>query len=280
MFSSFLSSFTCAACRLLIYHTFIAKYIVNSKCCIKFSQKAAKLYGLVLCCSSLLVPHNVLMAQSGLNCDSRVARAAAAAAAELARSLARNVDKWVSFVLSEFLASNRFVRSCQLRYLRALTRTLSLAFVCLPQTHTRSLSLSCSLRSQCKAAASCIIYACLQLPLPSSSSSSSLLRCLSQKHSDRGIVSAQGTLENQCSSLPRRVRLCTASPAQTLLCLVVSQSHCEKNVKYVSQQYTNDNNLKRAAKRTTGLSRTIFKTKNKTHNQKFNKTYKLFSFKT
>lgn len=222
-----------------------------------------------------LVPHNVLMAQSGLNCDSRVARAAAAA--ELARSLARNVDKWVSFVLSEFLAPNRFVRSCQLHYLRALTRTLSLAFVCLSRKHTLSLALS-SVTMQGRR----FVYY-LRLPAAaaaSSSSSSLLLRCLSQKHSDRGIVSAQGTLENQCSLLPRRVRLCTASPAQTLLCLVVSHSHCEKNVKYVSQQYTNDNNLKRAAKRTTGLSRTIFKTKNKTHNQKFNKTYKLFSFET
>lgn len=164
-----------------------------------------------------LVPHNVLMAQSGLNCDSRVARAAAAAA-ELARSLARNVDKWVSFVLSEFLASNRFVRSCQLRYLRALTRTLSLAFVCLPQTNTNTRSLSLALSSVTMQGRRFVYYLRLPAAAAASSSSSSLLRCLSQKHSDRGIVSAQGTLENQCSSLPRRVRLCTASPAQTLLC--------------------------------------------------------------
>lgn len=137
MFSSFLSSLTCAACWLLIYHTFIAKYIVNSKCCIKFSQKAAKLYGLVLCCSSLLVPHNVLMAQSGLNCDSRVVRAAAAA--ELARSLARNVDKWVSFVLSEFLAPNRFVRSCPAA-LSESAHPHALSGFRLPVTKTYSLS--------------------------------------------------------------------------------------------------------------------------------------------
>lgn len=158
---------------------------------------------------------------------------------------------------------------------RSPARSLWLSFACHKHTHTRSLSLVLS--SVTMQGRRFVYY--LRLPA-AAASSSSLLRCLSQKHSDRGIVSAQGTLENQCSSLPRRVRLCTASPAQTLLCLVVSHSHCEKNVKYVSQQYTNDNNLKRAAKRTTGLSRTIFKTKNKTHNQKFNKTYKLFSFET
>lgn len=59
-------------------------------------------------------------------------------------------------------------------------------------------------------------------------------RWLSQKHSDRGIVSARGTLGNQCSSLPRRVRLCS-KPSTDCISLSLSlwdtQPHCEKERK-------------------------------------------------
>lgn len=84
-------------------------------------------------------------------------------------------------------------------------------------------------------------------------------RSCSGKHSDRGIVNALPAQLNQCSSLPRRVRLSTST--QHRLCLTFWPTVCHD----LKERKPCDNNLKRAAKRATGLSRTIFKNKKNTH---------------
>lgn len=116
--------------------------------------------------------------------------------------------------------------ACQLLYLSALSHTLPLFYFHTHALSAYSLSLLLSLGSQCKAVScrvvSWIIYACL--------CSCRRRRWLSQKHSDRGIVSARGTLENQCSSLPRRVRLCS-KPSTDCIPLSLSLSTCEKERK-------------------------------------------------
>lgn len=121
---------------------------------------------------------------------------------------------WVSS-LSEPVCSPP---ACQLLYLSALSHTLPLFYFHTLALSAYSLSLLLSLGSQCKAV-SCRVVDYLRLPLQ--------LPSLSQKHSDRGIVSARGTLENQCSSLPRRVRLCSKPSTD---CIPLSLT-LRKNVK-------------------------------------------------
>lgn len=130
-------------------------------------------------------------------------RASCSTERERVRARKYLVDKWVSFLFEWVLSCSFSLRTGLLSFClpaalseRALAHTPSLL---LP--HLLSLCLlSLSLGSQCKAV-SCRVVDYLRLPLQ--------LPSLSQKHSDRGIVSARGTLENQCSSLPRRVRLCS-----------------------------------------------------------------------
>lgn len=103
---------------------------------------------------------------------------------------------------------------------RALAHTPSLLLPHSLSLPTLSLSFSHWLHNaRPRRVVSWIIYACL--------CSCRRHRWLSQKHSDRGIVSARGTLENQCSSLPRRVRLCSKPSTD---CIPLSLT-LRKNVK-------------------------------------------------
>lgn len=94
-------------------------------------------------------------------------------------------------------------------------------------------------------------------------------RSRSGKHSDRGIVNALPAQLNQCSSSPRRVRLSTS--IQHRLCLTTVWPTVSHDLK---ERKPCDNNLKRAAKRATGLSRTIFKRNTHNLNTKFTHTSK------
>lgn len=126
---------------------------------------------------------------------------------------------WVSslaLALSEPVCSPP---ACQLLYLSALSHTLPLFYCHTLALSAYSLALLLSGFTMQGRVVSWIIYACL--------CSCRRRRWLSQKHSDRGIVSARGTLENQCSSLPRRVRLCSKPSTD---CIPLSLT-LRKNVK-------------------------------------------------
>lgn len=122
------------------------------------------------------------------------------------------------FSLSEPVCSQP---ACQLRYLSALSHTMLPAFATLVlfYFHTHSLSMPCSPSlslSGLTMQGRVVSFRGLFTP----ACSCRRRRWLSQKHSDRGIVSARGTLENQCSSLPRRVRLCSKPSTD---CISLSQ---------------------------------------------------------
>lgn len=170
---------------------------------------------------------------------------------------------WVSSLLLSLSEPVCSPSACQLLYLSALSHTLPLFYFHNVSLSAYSLSLWVHNARPCRVV-SWIIYACL--------CSCRRRRWLSQKHSDRGIVSARGTLENQCSSLPRRVRLCS-KPSTDCIPLSLSRSICEKERK------TNRNSTTWSVQQSEPLDYRARFSKLKHTKQKY-KIYKLFSFET